>query len=87
MNVEGRTVCEKGVQHSGEAINVFLCFFDTLDANAARACSGRDRSPTRSGAESFLERNYAVFAVNPKQLDGFRDRHTVAGAKDDRPDG
>ena len=36
--------------------------------------------------ESFLERNYAVFAVNPKQLDRFRDRHTVAGAKDDRRD-
>ena len=28
----------------------------------------------------------AVFAVNPKQLDRFRDRHTVAGAKDDRRD-
>ena len=27
-----------------------------------------------------------VFALNPKQLDRFRDRHTVAGAKDDRRD-
>jgi len=24
-----------------------------------------------------------VFAINPKQMDRFRDRHTVAGAKDD----
>src|SRR3954453_19597055 len=29
---------------------------------------------------------YSVFAINPKQLDRFRDRHTVAGAKDDRRD-
>ena len=25
-----------------------------------------------------------MYAINPKQLDRFRDRHTVAGAKDDR---
>lgn len=36
--------------------------------------------------EALLERGFAVFAVNPKQLDRFRDRHTVAGAKDDRRD-
>ncbi len=36
--------------------------------------------------EAFLEHNCAVFSINPKQLDRFRDRHTVAGAKDDRRD-
>src|SRR4029453_3439515 len=29
---------------------------------------------------------FHVFALNPKQLDRFRDRHSVAGAKDDRRD-
>jgi transposase len=29
---------------------------------------------------------FHVFAINPKQLDRFRDRHSVAGAKDDRRD-
>jgi transposase len=33
--------------------------------------------------EVFLERGAAVFALNPKQLDRFRDRFSVAGAKDD----
>jgi len=33
-----------------------------------------------------MERGYPVFSINPKQLDRFRDRHTVAGAKDDRRD-
>jgi transposase len=33
--------------------------------------------------ESLIENNLAVFAVNPKQMDRFRDRHTVAGARDD----
>jgi transposase len=36
--------------------------------------------------ETLLERGFAVFAVNPKQLDRFRDRFTAAGAKDDRRD-
>ena len=36
--------------------------------------------------DSLLEGGLHVFALNPKQLDRFRDRHTVAGAKDDRRD-
>jgi transposase len=37
--------------------------------------------------DTLLEAGLHVFALNPKQLDRFRDRHTVAGAKDDRRDG
>jgi transposase len=36
--------------------------------------------------EMLLENGFAVFAINPKQFDRFRDRFTVAGAKDDRRD-
>jgi transposase len=36
--------------------------------------------------ETLIDRGVAVFAINPKKLDRFRDRHTVAGAKDDRRD-
>src|SRR5574341_1338358 len=36
--------------------------------------------------EGLLERGFAVFGVNPKQLDRFRDRHSPAGAKDDQRD-
>ena len=35
---------------------------------------------------TLLARGFAVYAINPKQLDRFRDRHTAAGAKDDRRD-
>jgi transposase len=34
----------------------------------------------------LLDHAVMVFAINPKQLDRFRDRFTVAGAKDDRRD-
>jgi transposase len=36
--------------------------------------------------ETLLERGFHLYFINPKQLDRFRDRHTLAGAKDDRRD-
>jgi transposase len=36
--------------------------------------------------ETILEQGFRVFALNPKQLDRFRDRFSAAGAKDDRRD-
>ena len=42
--------------------------------------------PDGAIVEGLLQHGFQVFAVNPKQLDRFRDRHTVAGAKDDRRD-
>jgi len=36
--------------------------------------------------EARLERGFRGYAINPKQLDRFRDRFAVAGAKDDRRD-
>lgn len=42
--------------------------------------------PHGAVVETLLEREFVVYSVNPKQLDRFRDRFTVAGAKDDRRD-
>jgi transposase len=42
--------------------------------------------PHGTVVETLLEHGFAVFSLNPKQLDRFRDRHSVAGAKDDRRD-
>ena len=42
--------------------------------------------PHGAVVEALLEREAQVYAINPKQLDRFRDRFTAAGAKDDRRD-
>jgi transposase len=42
--------------------------------------------PRGALVEALVERGIHVYAINPKQRDRFRDRHTVAGAKDDRRD-
>ena len=36
--------------------------------------------------ESLLEQDFRVYSINPRQLDRFRDRFCVSGAKDDRRD-
>jgi transposase len=36
--------------------------------------------------ETLVESGFTVFSINPKQVDRFRDRFTVAGAKDDARD-
>jgi len=43
---------------------------------------------TRSGVlvDTLIEQRFAVFALNPKQLDRFRDRFSAGGAKDDPRD-
>ena len=36
--------------------------------------------------DTLIDRGFVLHAINPKQLDRLRDRHSVAGAKDDRRD-
>jgi len=43
-------------------------------------------TPRGALVDLLVERGFAVYAINPKQLDRFRDRFTTAGAKDDRLD-
>src|SRR5207247_9053952 len=64
-----------------------------VDWRTALADGGPERiavaieGPRGPVVETLLERGFHVFAINPKQLDRFRDRHSPAGAKDDRRDG
>jgi transposase len=37
--------------------------------------------------DSLIDRGFAAYTINPKQLDRLRDRFSIAGAKDDRRDG
>lgn len=85
-DADGKILGERKFPHTGAGI-AEMC--DWLIAT-----SGGDPSQiavgieTTRGAviETMLERGIVVYAINPKQLDRFRDRFTVAGAKDDRRD-
>jgi transposase len=58
----------------------------TLSAGQPQRVAVAIEVPRGAIVEGLVERGFNVFAINPKQLDRFRDRHSVAGAKDDRRD-
>jgi transposase len=86
LDAAGRCVGEREVAHGGAELGE-LCRW-LLDKTGARPEEIAVAIETTSGpvVETFLDRGFAVFGINPKQLDRFRDRFTVAGAKDDSRD-
>jgi transposase len=80
---KGDVLEEKKVEHSGEGIRQCIDWLLKLAAGDASRVAIAIEVPHGAMVESLIESNLAVFAINPKQMDRFRDRHTVAGAKDD----
>ncbi len=64
-----------------------LCGYlsDLVGGQVERVHVGAER-PHGPVVEGLMRRGFAVFAVNPKQVDAFRTRYTVAEQKDDRLD-
>jgi transposase len=81
----GRRREQRQVAHSGAALSELADALTRLVADPARMAVAIE-VPRGAIVDTLLERGGHVFALNPKQLDRFRDRHTVAGAKDDRRD-
>jgi transposase len=86
MDAQGKILLEQAIKHDGEAISRFLQALESITRGGGQRVAVGIEVPRGPLVEAFLERNYAVFSINPKQLDRFRDRHSVAGAKDDRRD-
>jgi Transposase len=80
---KGEVLGEKQVEHSGEGIRQCIDWLLELAAGDAAKVAVAIEVPHGAMVESLRESNLAVFAINPKQMDRFRDRHTVAGARDD----
>ena len=87
LNSEGTRIAERSVEHGGAALLEFLNGLEQVTASTApERVAVAVEAPRGALVDALLERGYAVFSINPKQLDRFRDRFSVAGAKDDRRD-
>jgi hypothetical protein len=83
VDAHGKRLFEGEVAHRGEAILAFVEQLSTLcGGDLSRVVAGME-APHGVMVEVLLERGVATYAINPKQLDRFRDRHSGAGAKDD----
>src|SRR5256886_14515331 len=81
-----RLVGARAVDHDGASLAQLAAWLWTLSVGQPQRGSVAIEVPRGAIVEGLLERGFHVFALNPKQLDRFRDRHSVAGAKDDRRD-
>jgi transposase len=86
LDLSGRFVGEREFSHEGAGLSD-LCAWLLEETKALPGeIAVAIETPHGPIVEMLLERGFAVYAINPKQLDRFRDRFTVAGAKDDSRD-
>src|SRR5712675_1956359 len=86
IGARGECLGERSVAHGGPGIEE-LCDWLIARTGATPEVIGVAIEMTQGPVvEALLERGFCVYGINPKQLDRFRDRFTVAGAKDDRRD-
>lgn len=85
VDPDGRRREDRQVPHSGTGLTELADHLMSLVADPARIAVAIE-VPRGAIVDILLEQGCHVYALNPKQLDRFRDRHTVAGAKDDRRD-
>jgi len=84
---DGRKIGEKAFKHSGEGLRDMAAWLlsasGAVDAAQVLVAIEVPHGPV---VEALIERGFKLFVINPKQLDRFRDRFGVSGAKDDSRD-
>ena len=85
IDADGRVHDERMVAHEAHGIAEALTVVRSKTADLNDVAVGIE---VGHGVlvDTLLDHGFAVFAINPKQLDRFRDRFTAGGAKDDRRD-
>jgi len=86
VNEEGKVFGQYSVEHSGTGLNKLVDLLTRLCDGKVEQAAVAIEVPRGAVVETLMDRGFRVFSINPKQLDRFRDRHSVAGAKDDRRD-
>src|SRR6202171_6875377 len=86
LDIEGRRVDERNFAHGEAGLTELRDGVLEKTKAAPGQIAVAIETPHGPVVEMLLDQGFLVFAINPKQLDRFRDRFTVAGAKDDSRD-
>jgi transposase len=81
----GKVVGERAFAHGGAGLAA-LCEWIVSMAGDPGSVAVAIEVPYGPVVDALLDRGFAVYAINPKQLERLRDRVSLAGAKDDRRD-
>ena len=83
---EGSVIGERSFRHSGGGLFEMARWIQKVSGKEARDIAVAIEVNHGPVVESLLEQGFCVHSINPRQLDRFRDRFCVSGAKDDRRD-
>lgn len=86
MDGAQKVLDQRTVEHSGSGLQQLCDVLAKLSGGNPSAVAVAIEVPRGAVVECLVERGYVVYSLNPKQMDRFRDRYSVAGAKDDRRD-
>jgi len=86
LDARGDRVGERGFRHGGTCLAEMAAWLLATCRATAAEIDVAIEVPHGPVVEGLMERGFAVHAINPKQLDRFRDRFSPAGAKDDSRD-
>jgi transposase len=86
IDARGRKVAEHAFTHGGEGLAQMAAWITEHTGAVPDTVHVAIEVPHGPVVESLMERGFRVHAINPKQLDRFRDRFSPAGAKDDSRD-
>ena len=86
LRENGAKLCERAVRHAPESLAEMCAWLAQLGCEESASVHVAIEVPHGPVVEVLLERGFAVYSINPKQVDRFRDRFSPSGAKDDRRD-
>jgi len=86
LDATGRVCGQRAVAHTAIAVHEALQWVRERTGAAPHEIAVGLETPHGVLVDTLLEQGFPVFALNPKQLDRFRDRFSAGGAKDDRRD-
>jgi hypothetical protein len=86
LDCEGRAIEQYDAVHTGDGLQDLVTRLMRSTACEPETVAIAIETSWGALVETLLDGGFAVFSINPKQVDRFRDRFTVAGAKDDTRD-
>lgn len=86
LDARGKCLGEGGFEHKAEGLAHMADWLLECANGQPAAIAVAVEKPHGAVVDTLLERGIAVYSINPKQADRFRDRHSPSGAKDDRRD-
>ncbi len=86
INSDGKHLGERSFPHSGSGLAAMRTWIQEQTDAGGEEIAVATQVPHGLVVDRLIDHGCAVHAINPKQLDHFRDRYSPAGAKDDSMD-